>query len=386
LSVFSGKDTDGNPINIVQTQADHILGIATWVSEKAKSGEITLDRNSFESILTSEAPGIQAGAEFGDLIESDGAIAPEYLDWIYLGVRYKIWFSDEAFRVQYDEYEHEVVQPIEVLNDLQRPYSAISELIETDISKLIHKANEITANAPYTTLSPTVVEWIDKDTGSIVNITWLVAVYGPMGNNPVSIGEALKKHILANSSFNAIEWHNVMPKLFRPTEFIMIPGWSNYSVDPTMAVSGIYRPIVSYSDMMYLANTFTTSYEQPHLEANLSCMSHIYKSLGILAIGNEGNNDQIYKIEEKFPDYNLVSNTSLDFNRLSPRTQEWVGIIHEMLLIAETMNETTPLEAKFSRLKRGGITYLVSSYEGVSYLVLTKESYTDLYLEPGDRV
>lgn len=384
LTVYTAKDDEGNKFEVLEAHSDHMLEMIAWVDEISTSGEVTLDHGSFLTAVQSHKPEMLASLEYDEIIEYNGAFVPGHVTWNYYGITYSIWFADEVFKVQYDDFEHSIVAPVEVINDLQRPYSEIHEIIEFDVSMLILKANEITRDQPYTALKPVKVTWVDRVTGNETILTWMVAVYGPFGDNPVSIGNALKQYILDNSDFNEIEWHDVMPKLFKPTEFVIVPAWNKVSVPDGQVQDSIYSPQLRFKEMLYLMSRFTTSYyEKEHLMEHMVHATHIYKSLSFMAVGNDGNNDGIYSLDLKFPDYNLVSSSEIDFNRLSPITQEWVKLIHRMFIVSESMVETTILESDFSRLKRGGIIYLVASYEGVNYLVVTKESFKDLYAYDG---
>jgi hypothetical protein len=380
VTVFSAKAESGESINLVEAQTDHILDIVSWANEKAKEGVITLDPQTFHDAVTQDQAMIAADLEFGDMVAGDGIILPEYMQWSYSGLTFKIWFADSAFRVEYDDFEHDVIPPIEVINDLQRPWSEIADLIITDTNSMLLSANEITKTSPSTALVPVKVEWVDRVTGNSVFMTWLVMVYGPGGNNPVSWNAALKKYILDNSDYTEAEWYDVLPELFKPTEFIIIPQWDQYSVSEEFAVNGIYRPTTRFKDMVDQTKKFSYRYEEEHIREYLTHSAHLYKSLGFLAIGNDGNRDAVYSLDEKFPEYNLVSSTSLDFNRLSKRTQDWMLLIHRMLIVAESMVDETILEDDLFRLRRMGVKFLVASYEQVNYLIVTKESYYDLWV------
>lgn len=379
LSVFSVKDDDGNDLTVNEAQSEHALEIISWAAAEAKAGRFTLESSTFHDAVTADQAQIAAQLEFGDMMGDENVVLPEYMQWSYMGLIFKIWFSDYHFQIQYDDFEHEVVQPIEHINDFQRPYSEIHEEIITDSNEMLRRANAVNAKYPYTALVPVDVEWIDRSTGNSHFITWLVAVYGPNGNNPVNWEEALRRHILSNSDFNETEWNDVMPELFKPTEFIIIPSWDMLSVPETMAVEGIYNPTLRYRDMIAKALRFTHRYELEHIEEHLTHSAHIYKSLGFLAIGNDGNRDGVYSLEQKFPGYNLLNSTELDFNRIDPHTQEWMKLIHRMLITAEIQVDETILPVGLTRLRRNGVIFTVANYDQVNYLIVTKESHNALW-------
>lgn len=382
LHLFSTKNSDGSTYTLSKPDllGEGIIEFASYINSGAKAGRFTINPEVFNNAVRSERPDIAATMTIGPMVSSiQGHFYPSWVKWIADGIEIRIWFADSAFRNQYDEFTIIPISPVEELNDLHRPYSEISELLVEDTKRQIAIANQISADSPYTSLQPFTVQWYDKQGTAIKDLTWLVAIYGIGGNNPDSISKALREYILANSSFSEVEWFDVHPKLFRPTEFVIVPMWHRESISSNSSQPGIYSPSVNVQEMLTLSAPALQNYEQAHIDAHLEFTANLYKSLAMTAIGGEGNADGIVDLSARFPDYMLVATTSLDFNKVSPFTQDWMLLMHRQLIEAENANEFSQLDADFSRLKRDGVDFIVSTYDGVNYLVVQRTSFMDYY-------
>jgi len=382
LHLFSTKNSDGSNYTLTKPDVlgEEVLEFASYINSGAKAGRFTINVEVFNNIVRAERPDVAATMITGAMVSSvQGHFYPSYVTWTVNGTEVRIWFADGAFRHQFDEFTIIPISPVESLNDLHRPYSEISNLLVEDTKRQIGIANQISANSPYTSLQPVTVQWYDKQGTTIKDLTWLVVLYGVAGNNPDSINRALREYILANSDFTEVEWFDVHPKLFRPTEFILVPMWHRESIPTNSSQPGIYSPSVNVKEMLDLSAPALQNYDQAHIDSHLEFTANIYKSLAMTAIGGEGNVDGIVDFSERFPDYMLVDTTSLDFNKVSPFTQNWMILMHRQLLEAENANEFSQLDADFSRLKRDGVDFIVSTYDGVNYLVVQRTSFMDYY-------
>jgi hypothetical protein len=191
----------------------------------------------------------------------------------------------------------------------------------------------------------------------------------------------LSEWILANSTHTREEWVVIFPDIFSSTEFIITPMWTQYAVPNRTLDPGVYSPTTNVARAIQVARTTCTgtSYNNIHIDANLAVVGCLYKSVSLLIVGGPENSDDIFRFEEKWRDYMAVTTGSTDFNRMQPLTQQWVNMLYEMLMIAETMTEFSDIPPGFTRLRRTNgngqhILYLVNSIENVQYLVVSKNT------------
>lgn len=328
----------------------------------------------------------------GDMVTQDVPLAtdrkmPEWLsfDLIYddgpteKPATTKIWFSDEAFRAQFDEYEIEVVPPIDNLDNFFLPYTQVKNYIDAFTPPvMMEKIAEAIDIYPPTLVKTNMYTWEDNnDPPNTIETPWTVVIYGMAGNNVDYIIDAIKEYILSHSSHPYEDWLDIFPDIFKTTEFIITPMWNRYAI-PNMTLSaGVYSPMVNFNQD--IDDVLLTMLGYPEVFVRLHLMSGIftYKSLSFYVCGSPDNRNNQFDFDDVFPDYVAVDTNSLDFGKMSPITQGWVLFMNEMIQVAETMTESSSIPFSCSRVTRDGVLFLASSYNDIQYLVTSKKYFEE---------
>ncbi len=103
-------------------------------------------------------------------------------------------------------------------------------------------------------------------------------------------------------------------------------------------------------------------------------MPHHFKSLMLLVLPGVSNRNNIFDIDVVYPDVINVASTSNDFNRMAPRTQEWLTLLAQAVISAEIIDQYTDAPVGYRKVTRLGITYVSFMHERVQYLVSAKSS------------
>lgn len=383
IALMSTLDDNGDQITIDAEVGNVLLNLIDYIDTKARNGELTSNNAVLNEFINTDYPSIAVGLFVsGAMVSNDnGQYYPSYINWTANGTTFTLWFSNNTFLRQYDEFTLIPIAPVEELNDLHRPYTEISDILVNDPTRMLTLANDISGDAPYTALTPYQVTWNDKHSDTTMVLTWYVVQYGIAGDNPDAIVDAIAKSILENSDYDSVEWYDVFPTLFRPTEFIIVPMWHRVAIEEQTGLAGTYSPTVNYQEAMNVSLPALKNYPLEHVDANIVVSHAAYKTLAFTAIGEIGNSDGIFSFNEKFTDYTAVSAQETDFNRLSPETQDWVILFHRMLNAAETVNEFTQLDSDISRITRDGVDFLIATYKDVNYLIVQKQSFEEYYSE-----
>lgn len=384
MTTFKSERSGTGLVPVDEVYIEHILRVAQWVYTRSVSGSLNSDRNDFLTLLSAEF------SDVGDVIcgnmVSDGSIwMPDYLLWKSLDAPeenlIKIWFSDNAFQAQYDEYEIVVIPPVENVDNLFQDRASVEPLLASrTMSDWMLEVTKATDADPYTALRTVRYGWVDPYSDSdeeVLETTWMVAIYGDAGDTPDNISRAIIEYILERSNYGREEWVEVLPELFSSTEFIITPLWNQYSVPNQTLVKGIYSPVARIRDLNAIARQTCVGYPDAHIASVLEHTVFVYKSLGLLLVGGPSNRNGSYVFSEQFTDYMTVPTTSHDFNRMSPKTQNWVMLIYEMLKIAEEMTEYSEIPPGFYRMKREDVMYLTATFDDIHYLVVAKSSLTE---------
>lgn len=381
VELISFTSTDDN--NKIETPAkyhSHVLEMSQWVFERAVEGTLSDDAEQFRSLLLAEYGSIMADVIVGKMVAAKGSWMPSFISWTLddggEDNEIRIWYADEAFKAQYDDYEVIVVPPLVPVDTFQKVKSEVKPLLDKFNLPDHHKSvGEYTDGHPYTNLVTNEYLWHDREDESATLMTnWSVAIYGIAGNNPIVIKKAIADYILSQSAYLREDWIPVFPDIFTSTEFTIIPMWHNRSVPDESVRGELYSPIVSYNELPTLASKYVNIDVAGHTEENLQISTVHFKSLAFFTVGGIENRDKKYKLSEIFPDYALIQTTSADFNRLEARTTEWIIKLQGAIIEAEEMDEYSYLGVNFSRIERDGKVFVGFSYEDILYLILSRGS------------
>jgi len=214
------------------------------------------------------------------------------------------------------------------------------------------------------------------DDSKYINTDWTVIIYGAAGNNIDNIKEFLQNWILSNSTHGRPDWEIVLPDLFIPTEHIFIPIWNRHSAPEMTNQARIYSPIFDDSLMDTYLKNFADGYGAvAEVRKSLQAVPTLWRSIGFLSVGNSRNRDGKLKFYDRWPQYALISTTSIDINRIDDATREFITFTYEMLKLAESLTEDDPVPLGYSRVTRGSNSFLAKSHNDVQYLFLTKEAF-----------
>lgn len=374
-------------VNEVATQlpdavAYQVLKGVNWVYAQARGGKFSEEKDSFQQTF------IQAFGDTYDLIDSGIMVqfgtyfAPEYLEFAPKNgsqdAHWKVWFADDSFENQFDEFTILVVEPLKPVDQFFDDYNdvkaKVAKISQTEVFSRMSVARGL---HPETVLRNDVFTWEDKvDKTLTIDTNWVTIIYGAAGDNLDSVKEAIRNYILANSTHTRDEWAEIFPDLFTSTEFIITPMYPDIAIPNEVRQTGVYRGATSVVEAVALAKKTAkgVKYTDAHVAANINIVPTQYRSLMCAVVGGPENHDGIDQFVEHFKDYINVATTHVDFLRMSESTKEFIMILGQMLRYAEEMTPNTGVPQGFNRLTRDGVVFIACSFEKFLYLVVTKYS------------
>lgn len=379
-SRYDNGTTKGPNITVPAKYTDHVLGITQWIFNQSIGDKITNDVEAFRTLLMAQYGTVIDDCEVGKMVVEKGNWLPTYIAWKYDTAgednKIRIWFSDDAFKTQYDEYQIVVIPPIEPVDIFQQVKSKVTPKLATfTVPGLHEQVLAKTGGEPYTFLVSKDYPWYDReDPTATLMTTWTVAIYGLAGNNLEVIKDALGDYILAHSTYDRDDWIPVFPDIFTNTEFTFIPFWQRRSVVDETVRGSLYSPVIPYDGLPAFVAQFTKYVPVEHLQKYLQLAGIQYKSIAAAVIGGNENRNKKYLIGDYFPDYALISTTSIDFNRMSASTVEFITKLTTAVIAAEEMDEYSYIGATLARIQRDGYLYVGFSHDDVSFLVLSRGS------------
>jgi hypothetical protein len=382
LNSISSVDSVTGVIAVTAPYSDHVLQVAKWIADYGLAQTTFITRDDFRDDLLAEFTGEMSSVQFGDMVSNGSYSVPAWISWsnptMAAGAnQIKIWFANQAFLEQFDEFSIVVIPPLANLDDMflaanvvrtkieERTFSQTIDAIQTAKNK---NPETVIRNDVFTYSNPTYP-------GVTVPTSWSLLIYGLAGDNVDSVKDAIITYILANSSHTREEWTVILPDLFKRTEFLILPAWNKYAI-PNMSVQeGVYSPIVNIKEAVTFMKTKVASVPAAHIDLYMTIHPCVYRSVALLTISNPDNRDSLFELNDVFPDFIDVGTGSTDFNRMALATREWSSMIENMVIAAEEMTTFNDLPVGMRRLTRDGILYVARVYDNIQYMVAGKINY-----------
>lgn len=357
-----------------------VFTLLNWLYVQMTTSSNTQDRTELLiSINNTFASSIEELVA-GEVVTNGQYYIPEWLSWKIKGTEQfiHIWFTDESFKAQYDEFEIVVIPPMTNLDNFFLQASEVDARMQAMTTTImVDKLQQAKGDYPETVIKVETFNYIAPGNPTFkVPTRWGVLIYGAAGNNIDSIKDALVNYILSNSTHTRQEWVDLIPDLFKRTEFIFTPLWNQYAIPNRVLEAGIYSPLAKVPNLSAIAKQTATKYPPAHVDNYLSVFGHTYKSLAVLIVGGNENRDNKFYFTDFYSDFISVNTSSIDFNRMSDDTQIVANAIAEMIYLAETANKYTVLPFGYTKLVRDNILYIVKTMNNIQMLIVAKSNFS----------
>lgn len=414
LTVFSGRSPLGAVVETPTVVSSLLLSIGAWVYKEAVDGTFQSGTESlrvpflaqFGDKITSISIGAMVSVEIESVeywfprsltltLDSAEVWAPSAVPAGFESVRTKLWFSDNDFKQQYDEYDIAFIAPVPIadIDDLFQFPPQVIELLEAMTPPVMAQQVALAAgNSPYTVLSSFNFKY--HHLGAPTTTTdayWTFVIWSDFGNNFDKMKLDLAEWILDNSTHTREEWIAIFPDIFASTEFIITPLWNQYAIPNLSLDHAMYSPTIPFTEAVEFAHSTTVGlgYTEEYIDEHLTFLSMPYKSVACLSVGGPDNRDDKHYLYDFLPDFIDVPTSSIDFDRMSQPTRQWAMLIYSMLNVAEYMGDFTDIPSGMYRVKRTNanndeVLYIGASINDVQYLVTSKQSLVALH-PPVDR-
>ena len=355
------------------------LEFSQWLYTQALLNAFDNDVSVFKSKFLTQFGGQLDQFECGVMTTARGLWLPAYIKFRLLGQpdnSVRLWYADKAFQAQYDSRTILVVAPITPVDDFMGTTSVVAKALESFTLPTHQEAISAAAGAyPFTKHRTMPFTWYaPDDSASTLTTYWSVVIYGGSVVSDDIIREAIADYILANSTNTRDQWLAVFPDIFAARGFTVIPYWHKHSTYDATPSGGLYSPVLDINEAINIADTFAYDKDHEHNSQYLQSTVIQWKSLTALIVSNKENDHTKLKLTDFYPDYACVSTTSLDFNRMSPATTDWVKLLVQAVIIAESYNEYSILSDGFYTLVHNGLTYIMFTVDNIDYMVLTRGS------------
>lgn len=380
LNAFYSIDKNGVDVAVPALYYESVFECTKLMHDYCANFVGTITKLDIANNLTSLLFGKITNIVVGDLVTSNGLTLPSSLAWTLIGSEdnlLKVWYADEYFRNEYPEYTILVVPPIDNLDDFFKPVADIKSALAArsltrtgeliDEKKNKHAETILRLNEYTLTLT--------NNPEYAPSTVWSTIIYGGAGDNLDNIKLAIREYCLANSTHGVSDWAKIFPDIFKTTEFYLIPRWDLVAIANKTTEKGANSPFTNPDDTMSVVKAMFPTLPATHLEQHTLVGVHPFMSVAFAVFGGTENKASLYKITDYFPDYIAVGTSSMDFNRMAKKTQDWSYMVNNLLRLAEddTIRSNLPISTRM--ITRAGTTYVTQTMDGILYLVATKENF-----------
>jgi hypothetical protein len=379
---FSSKSNLTGAVTLPGLIQDKMYSITNWIFNRQTATTVIETKSDFLTALIAEYLPTCDNLSCGEMVQTiNGNYFPEWITWKNRDYTTednlnKIWFSDDSFRHQYDEYQIVVVPPVSLVDSFYQTAANVAiNVASRNYAQTLEFIQIARNNSPETILSAMSFNYVDPlNNANLINTNWSLLIYGQAGNNSDVLKSAIAEYILTNSIHLVVDWKVIFPDIFKRTEFVLFPRWMNYSIPNMTLQSGIYSPIVNIKKELAYIKAALLDYPGAHVDNYASVMPNPYKSLAISFIGGYENRNNWFLITQVFPDIINVSTSSNDFNRMSSDTKGLMNLLATMIPMAETMTGFSDIPVGFRKVTRNSVIYLATTYLNIEFLVASKLS------------
>lgn len=367
------------PFELTDSEVREVLSIVASMVTYVNSNYQPYDPADFVSTMMAEHVSDIANFAHGEFISSDPTSVPEWMSWDSLksqGLTIKIWLVNDSFESQYSNYEIVTVAPFDSVDRFFETYNGVvTALAEISTPKLLERIQVAKEGNPETYTRVLSFDYVNQNNpNQKTSVTFGVLIYGLAGDHIDSIKDAIVEHLLSNSTRDQPHWERIFPDLFKRTEFLIYPRWDLIAVPNLTELSALYSSIIDPMEALQFAKRQWNHLSPAWVENNLHILPVDYKAVSLLTLAGETNVEGKKDLKKLFPDYLPMGTSTLDFNRMTPKTREWVLKIVELLIAAEKATEHSSVPTKLRRVYRNEVLYISAMYDDVNYLIAAKSN------------
>lgn len=373
---------DGTKTDLGLTYYTQILEISQWLYQRSINGFITTDTAALLQALNAQFSDFATVSEVGTIVNNGSYNFPSSLHLSFSNAGETndlyVWYAIDNFLVEYPLYELSVVMPFDdvdiLVGDPDTAVAAINAI--TPVSNTARITAAIGQN-PQTDIWTGYFTWVAKGNDEVTKqIPINVVIYGSAGKNLDYIKDAIRDHILGNSSSGSDVWEIVLPDLFTPTEYYVVPVWDRISLPNQLDTTALYSPVLPYKDFLTYTDKYMADYEQSHVISAGEIVFSIYQNLQMLVCGHVRNYNVSYVFSDLWPRYAAIPTTSSEFGKIPEATRNFIISLIALLKTAETATGTSILPTGYTRANRNGTYYITMTVDTVQYLVPIKSGFS----------
>lgn len=383
LYSFRGVSDTSKYEKVPSTHSAPVLAMLNWLYDQAVTNKTT---NSAQGCLQLLKATYTTGWVWNDvnaMVTNNSIWLPSSIDFNLTvnGVEcgFKIWFANEYFAVEFPYREIYVIGPvppdeIDYLADknFQQVKTRLQEettaKIEARVATLLG-----TDFQPYTTRVVYTFDVYDLvNTPNKNSADWTIIYYGNPNDAEEETYEAIKNCILTHSKHPESDWADIIPDLFNPLEFAIIPYWNEIGIQNETALGSTLSPIFTYDGGTTLPLKYGALWDADSIIKSLQIVPVLYKSASLAFVGKPKNHNDLIHIRDVFPDYQLIPSDDSQAGMMSKTTSQFIFDLEGMLAAGMSVTPDGIPPTGIQRVTKNGMLYITRRTSKIKLTMITR--------------
>lgn len=376
---LDGKDADlysfrgVSPTSMYEKiPASHVAPVVTmldWLYHQALANKTTDSSQSCLQLLKATYTNGWVWKDVGKMVTNNAIWLPSSISFTLevnkVVHEFKIWMANEYFAVEFPYREIYVIHPIPI-KDIDfladNNYKQVAQRLALETTdKIEQRVQDLIGNNtnPYTArivMSFDIYDVINKPNFNKGH--WTIIYYGNPNDAEEETYEQIKKCILDNSQHTEDEWADIIPDLFNPLEFAVVPFWNELGLINETVAGSTYTPIFTYKDGDKLPKQYGGLWGEAAVIESLQVLPHLYKSAKMGFVGKPKNHGGRIHISDIYPDYQLIPSTDSQAGMMSKDTTKFIFDLEEMLAAGEVVTPDGMPPKGIQRVMKDGKLYI----------------------------
>lgn len=383
LSSYRGVSETSQIEKIPQAFVKPIIDMLGWLYEQAKESKTTNSSQGCLQLLKATYVQNWVWNDVNLMVTNNEIWLPSSIDFTLtvgsVTANFKIWMANEYFAVEFPYRDIYVIHPIPItdIDSLaEKNFKQVKELIQAQTPSKIETRVDDLLGKDFPPYSARIIYSFDiydlintpnKNTGD-----WTVIIYGNPNDAEEQIYEQIKKCILDNSDHPESDWADIIPDLFNPLEFAVIPYWDEIGIENETVLGSTYTPIFTYQDGTVLPTQYGSLWENTEIIKSLQIVPALYKSIKMGFVGKPTNHNGLVLIRGVFPDYQLIPSTDSQAGMMSQKTSQFIFDLEGMIAAGEKVTPDGVPPTGIQRVTKNGLLYITRRTSGVKLTMITR--------------
>lgn len=374
VGISNYDEVTGLPVTIDETLYGLCMNVVNTIRTYTLNKIPPINNNDLISTVYAAYNNIITNFQFQDMITYQNVTIPGYITFTAYETNVYLWVSDNSFQNEFPDYSITVIPALPNVNDFTSPPSVVRTAIANlTASQQMDNIQTAKADNPETVLRGLTINYVDPtNSNNVTPVTWFFLIYGLNGDDIDSMKDAAIKYLQDNSNQPQTFWETILPDLFTRTQFVLTPNWNKKAIADLTTTAGVYSSVVQIANDINAVPALIPMYDPTYVKTNTYFTSHPYRNIGLFITNGPTNKVGYTDWGTLFADYLPLDSTSLDFNRMSQYTINFLLLLERLIIAAETSTRFNITDHTFRLHIYSGVAYLSAMYDNVKYLISIK--------------